>query len=420
MKRSDDMALLLVWFFGLLAVSLLGGGLWLVHAGLNGQGVGPLGPSAVFLIGLGLFSLALLGRFIVRRWLGCRTPPGTLAFAPLPLGTVQRLVRPDGAVLHVTAFGPEDAPVLLFTHGWELSGAEWFYAQQALAGPYRVVVWDLPGLGRSTGPRDQAYDLTRLAGHLQAVIEATGPQPVILAGHSIGGMVILTWCREAQASLLNRVAGLVLSHTTPTNPLRTTWGAQVLSPLERVLVKPMCRLTIALSPLVRVMNALAYLSGLTHLSNHLFQFAGRETREQLDFVSRSGLRANPVVSARGMLAMLRYDARDVLPTLPMPVLVVGGDVDKVTLPAASEYMRREIPQARAVRLAPAGHLGLLEQHGAWTQAVRDFARNCFDPGLKAAPAATSPRRSALVEAGHEGPHLWTEGQRWNTGVMKEP
>ena len=75
--------------------------------------------------------------------------------------------------------------------------------------------------------------------------------------------------------------------------------------------------TIALSPLVWMLVWLTYLNGSAHLSTHLFQFGGRETREQLDFIIRMVMRANPAVFARGMLARLRDDATAVLPTIPV-------------------------------------------------------------------------------------------------------
>jgi len=235
------------------------------------------------------------------------------------------------------------------------------------------LLWDLPGLGQSRAPDDREYDLDRLAGHLKAVLDLAGEQRVILCGHSIGGMITLTFCRLFPDQLSRQVAGLVLIHTTPTNPVQTAWGAPLLRPLQGPLLRPLCILTIALSPLVRLMNTLAFLNGLSHLGNHLMQFGGTETRGQLDFVARHDLRANPAVAARGMLAMMRYDATEVLPTIPVPTLVIAANRDRATPPWASHLIARQTPHAGEVTLDPAGHLGLLEQHGDWQKAVAEFA-----------------------------------------------
>lgn len=381
--------LLLVWLMGLLSLGLLGGGAWLVWEWYDNWAAGLPADRRLLIAGLLLLGVTLLGRFLVTPFLGRPSRAGEEEMGTLPPGTVQRIPRPDGTVLHTESFGPQDAPVLLFTHGWGLSRAEWFYAQRHLAGRYRLLLWDLPGLGQSRAPDDREYDLERLAGHLKAVLELAGKERVILCGHSIGGMITLTFCRLFPDLLSRQVAGLVLTHTTPTNPVCTAWGAPLVRPLQNPLLRPLCFLTIGLSPLVRLMNALTFLSGLSHLGNHLMQFGGTETRGQLDFVVRHDLRASPAIAARGMLAMMRYGAVDVLPTLAVPTLVIAANRDKATLPEASRLIARQVPHAQEVTLAPAGHLGLLEQHRDWLQVVEAFAEQCLTRPAQARPLEPS-------------------------------
>jgi pimeloyl-ACP methyl ester carboxylesterase len=58
------------------------------------------------------------------------------------------------------------------------------------------------------------------------VLDAScGSRPVILAGHSIGGMTLRTFCRLFPELLGPKVAGLVLINTTYTMPLNTSWRA---------------------------------------------------------------------------------------------------------------------------------------------------------------------------------------------------
>ncbi|MGI8748545.1 MAG: alpha/beta fold hydrolase, partial [Deinococcus sp.] len=321
--------------------------------------------------------LSLFGQLLIAPFLGRKPRPDEEEPRTLPGGGVQRLSRPDGSSLHVESHGPPDAPVLLFTHGWGLSSAEWFYARRHLADRFRLVLWDLPGLGQSQAPRDHRYDLTKLAGDLRAVLDVAGPQPVILCGHSIGGMITLTFCRLFPEQLGHQVVGLALIHTTSVNPMNTCWGTPWVRSLQNPLVRPLCFITIVLSPLMRVMNGLSYLNGSAHLTNHLTRFGGRETRGQLDFIVRLGLRANPAVGARGMLAMLEYRETEVLPSITVPTLVVAANADKLTLPEASRFIAQNVAHAEEVTLSPAGHLGLVEQHREWGKAVADFAGRCL-------------------------------------------
>ena len=94
-------------------------------------------------------------------------------------------------------------------------------------------VWDEPSLGRSTRPTTRDYSLEKFAADLEAVLALTGNKPAILGGHGIGGMITLTFCGLFPATLRRRVMGLVLTHTTPINPVRTTSGAAFYTAIEK-------------------------------------------------------------------------------------------------------------------------------------------------------------------------------------------
>jgi pimeloyl-ACP methyl ester carboxylesterase len=285
----------------------------------------------------------------------------------------------DGADLHVEVHGVPQGITLVLTHGWGLNGTEWNDLKRHLAGTFRLVVWDEPGLGQSTRPKDRDYSVEKLARNLHAVVEfaATGEKAVILVGHSIGGMIMLTYARLYQEALQSRVRGLVLTHTTPKNPVRTTSGAAFYTAIETPVLKPLMYLTIALSPLLWVLNWLSYRNGSAHLSTMRSSFGGTENWQQIEFATAFQLQASPAVVARGMLGMMNYNAQSVLTTLPVPVLVVGGDKDGVTKLAASRMMDAAIPHSHLRILSPAKHLGLVEHHREYAAAVREFAYECL-------------------------------------------
>ena len=171
--------------------------------------------------------------------------------------------------------------------------------------------------------------MENLSRHLEAVLGLAGDRPAILLGHSIGGMITLTFCRLFPRALGDRVRGIALVHTTYTNPVRTTNMAGLLTALERPVIVPLLHLTIWLSPLLWLSNLMSYLNGSALLSTKSSGFAGTETWEELDFVARFQLQASPAVMARGMLGMLRYDATAVLKAINVPALVLAGDRDSV-------------------------------------------------------------------------------------------
>lgn len=303
---------------------------------------------------------------------------------PLHSDRTQELVRPDGTKIHAEIFGPADAPALVFTHGWSTSNTEWYYAKRQLGGSFRLIFWDLPGLGQSTQPDNRDFSLEKMASDLDAVVSLAGGKPVILVGHSIGGMINLTYCRLFPGRLGHQVSGIVQVDTSYTNPVNTTKGAALSRALQKPVAEPILHAMIWFSPVVRAMNWFSYRNGTSQLMNAKSGFAGSETRGQVDLISRYGWESSPAVVARGTLAMFHWDATPVLPAIHVPVLLLVGRQDTTTLPGASEYMQRTIPGARLEEVEPSAHYGLLEQNQRFDAAIARFAQ-----ALPRAPAAAS-------------------------------
>ena len=373
--------LLSIWFMAAAALGIAGGAIYSAHRWIRDSWgwddtlkvsvfQPALGyPSAgLLLLAICLACIALLGRPIVITLLRAIRPSDEdqqpdPRESPHPDET-KEIRRPDGSMLHLESYGPVEGAPLICTHGWGLNSQEWNYLKANIPSGYRLVVWDLPGTGDSTKPHNNDLSVEKFANDLQEVIRAVSRpgKPALLVGHSIGGMILLTFCRLFPTALHQSVGGLVLVHTTPTNPVRTTSGSAILSALEAPVLKPLCYLTILLSPLLRVINWMAYANGSVHLLDWRSSFAGTETWQQIDFSARFHPRVSPAVLARGMLGMMNYDATAVLPEIPVPTLVVTADQDTTTKPSAGRAIHQVVPAATLIELAPAKHLGLIEHH----------------------------------------------------------
>ena len=277
---------------------------------------------------------------------------------------------------------------MVFIHGWGLDSQEWIYTQRELGERYRLITFDLPGLGDSTRPTDRNWNLERLAEHLDAVIDTAGGKPVVLVGHSIGSMIILTYCKCFPEALARKVRGVVLAHGTYTNPMRTTSRPRLHTALQKPVLEPLCHLMIWLSPLVRVLSWLSYLNGSAHRSTERDSFSGKETRGQLDFITRYYCKAPPDVLGRGMLAMFRYDATSVLNQIHIPTLVIAGDKDGTCTPEASRFIAERIPDAELITLTSAKHCGLFEHHRQFHEAISGFLRRGYGQRKKERGACT--------------------------------
>jgi pimeloyl-ACP methyl ester carboxylesterase len=360
--------LLLLWLLGLLSLAMVGGGLYLLWAWYVGVvvGTGYLVASLVMLV------LTLTGRWLVLLF----HPAGRDEPTAARTGTAQRIERPDGAALQVEEYGLAAGPVLIFTHGNGTNSTAWYYAKRQLADRFRLILWDLPGLGKSEGPRDNDYHLERMARDLEAVLPSAGDHPVVLVGHSIGGMIVQTFCRLFPQHLGTRVAGLVLLDTTYTNPVKTTTGSGFFRAVQKPLLEPLLHLMIWLAPVVWLMNWLSYFNGSAHLASILTGFAGSETRGQLDFATRFTPLASPAVQARNTLAMFQFDATPYLAAINVPVLALVGHLDRMTIPEASAYISEQVPGGQLAKVAPGGHMALLEQHEQVMHQIGELAARC--------------------------------------------
>lgn len=102
----------------------------------------------------------------------------------------------DRADLHIEqGGGAEDAPNLLFLHGFGADRLSWAATAPAFADSHRVWLADLPGHGRSAGHSACAIeDMADAVGEAMRVITSG---PVCVVGHSLGGAVALALARRA-------------------------------------------------------------------------------------------------------------------------------------------------------------------------------------------------------------------------------
>ena len=315
-------------------------------------------------------------------------------------GEQRTVITPDGTEVHVEIYGQNGRPTLLLTHGWSLDSTEWYYVKKEMAARFRVVVWDLPGLGRSQRSKEADYSLEKMARDLEAVLRATSDGPVILVGHSIGGMIVQTFCRIFPQHLSQRVAALALVHTTFTNPLRTALGSTLWTALEKPIIVPLNYLMIWLSPLVWLSNWQSYLNGSLLITSQVSSFAGRQTWGQVEYSSRLFAKASPAVTARGNLEMLSFDEQATLPTINVPVLIVAGGNDRLTKPEASEHLDKMFRHAILTELQPAGHLGHWEQHGEFTTLLAEFVERFGALASRSDASTAASSTASRLESAH--------------------
>jgi len=287
-----------------------------------------------------------------------------------------------GTSLYAESIGPKDAPTVILTHGWALDSTIWANTKTALSRQYRVISWDLPGMGKSKASA-HAVSLENFAADLALVIDWSGAGRVLLVGHSIGGMATQTLARDHADLVSRRVAGVILVNTTDRNPLRTMLGSSLCLALQKPVLVPMMYLTKALNWLAWLSAWQGYLNGTAHIANRL-AFASKVMRRQLDYITLLTTRNSPARQADGNLAMFRWQARAAFAGLKVPVLILAGHRDLVTMPHASKDIVADTPEATLRIIDDANHMGFLERAEVYNDAMIAFADQVF--AKESAPA----------------------------------
>jgi len=349
---------------GLLSAAIFGVGLWWVI----GWFLGTI-TIGFFIAGIVMLAFTFLGRYLILLFMGRfgKDDPKMARSSE-----TQRLKRPDGTEIHVEFFGPPNAQPIILTHGIGANSTDWYYAKRQLADRFRLILWDVTGVGKSGRSATGDYSLDKMASDLEGVL-MLAQKPAILIGHSMGGMITLNFCKLFPQHLGTRVAGLVLANTTYTNPIRTTTARKFLTAIQNPIIKPLMYIIIGLSPLFWLMVWMSYLNGTSLIPNRLATFSGHQTKGMVDFMSLLQCLCSQGVMAKQMLGMMKYDATGPLPHINVPTLIIAADVDRGCIPEASVYMQQHIPRSKLVMCTPSGHGAMLEQNEQFMTAVGEFA-----------------------------------------------
>jgi len=280
----------------------------------------------------------------------------------------------DGVPLHVEIDEPEGpragmtngapVPTVVFCHGYTLSLRCWVFQRRALrAAGYRVVLWDARGHGRSGAGSRESYEIDQLGHDLDSVIAAVAPRgPLVLVGHSMGGMTLMALAAHHPEVIRDRVIGVAFVATSPGGISAVSWG------LGKILGKAVHRL----GPF-----AVGQLAGRQGLVNSVLK-VGREVEEYfVDLYSFASpvplsivrLTADMIFKTRievisdFMETFDKHDKREALAQfIGVETLVINGMQDMMTPPEHSEEIVQLIPGAEHVLVKDAGHIIMLE-HG---------------------------------------------------------
>ncbi|WP_405938360.1 alpha/beta hydrolase [Streptomyces sp. NBC_00726] len=366
------------------------------RAGIAGAAIGVLAAGAAAGVAVERLTVGRGMRKRARLALDATGPYGALR------GTPGRATADDGTELYYEVDEvdpPEDtapagsrrrrlfgrkapAPVtVVFSHGYCLGQDSWHFQRAALRGLVRTVHWDQRSHGRSERGRAQAragggvpVGIDQLGRDLKAVIDAAAPEgPLVLVGHSMGGMTIMALADQYPDLLRDRVAAVAFVGTSSGKLNEVSFGLPVMgvNAVRRVLPGVLRALGSQTELVERGRRATADLfAGLIKR----YSFGSRDVDPAVARFAERLIESTPIdVVAEFYPAFAEHDKSAALPLFrDLPVLILAGDKDLVTPSSHSEAIADLLPEAELVIVPDAGHLVMLEHPETVTDRLADL------------------------------------------------
>ncbi len=274
---------------------------------------------------------------------------------------------PASGALYTESSGSGDtaAPVVLL-HGWGMNLRAFDGLRAALAQHHQVTAIDLPGHGASSWSAGSSQQ-QQLAGLAAAV-----PRAAVLVGWSLGGQLALQLAAEPALA----VQRLVLIATSPLFVRADDWPHGLSGATLR-----------------QFGAQLAHHAGQTIDDFIELQLRGSADATAVRATLKDSLRrhgsAAPAALAAGLEMLEHNDLRALARRIEVPALVIAGQYDRVTPPAAGQALSQLLPQGQLLTIRRAGHAPFLSHPGEVSAALLAFthehAPRWHSPGVRATP-----------------------------------
>ena len=246
-------------------------------------------------------------------------------------------------------------PDLVLLHGWGLNVRVWDGLVEGLRDRYRMIAVDLPGHGRSAWSAGQGTPAEQ-AWLIHSTLASISNRYSLL-GWSLGGQIAL----DLAAAMPGQVDRLVLVAATPRFAQSPDWPYGMPTAAITKLATQLrqdYRQTVSDFLELQVRGSLEGTSVLEKLRHALFVHG----------------EAQPGALAAGLNTLATSDLRATLAHVRARALVIGGQNDRITAPAASRALAQALPDAIYVEMRRAAHAPFLSHRAEFVALVDKFLR----------------------------------------------
>ena len=278
-------------------------------------------------------------------------------------GTPYALEASDGVQLHVEVDGgDEPGPTIVFAHGYAMNQDCWHFQRRDLRPTSRLVLYDQRSHGRSGRAPSDETSIRRLGVDLGEVIDHVAPPgPVVVVGHSMGGMSLMSLADQRPELFGDRIVGVGLVATSAVlvrgDEMSLRGRAnQVLHRYGPAAVATAAKQPDLIESVRRTGNDLGYV-----LTKRL-AFARRDISPSLVEFVAAMFAGTPVGVIADFLPQFgTHDTRRALAALERAdTLVLGSGRDQITPVQHSRDIVASVPSADYVEIPDAGHMVMLE------------------------------------------------------------
>lgn len=251
---------------------------------------------------------------------------------------------------HFLSWGDPSKPTVVLLHGSNQSAHSWDLVSLNLAENYHVLALDQRGHGDSEWNRGADYSIAEMSLDAEAFIKTHCSEPVILVGHSMGGMVSLTTALR-RADLLR---GLVCVDIGPE-----------VSEEGRKMIHEFVGRNIEFDDMETFLDRVAEYD----------QFRSREHIERTlkyNLIRRADGKYVTKADRRRHESTRPGFALDDVANLNLPTLVVRGEDSNILAPEAARRFSEALPAGELVVIADCGHNVASQNTPGFLAALKPF------------------------------------------------
>lgn len=261
-------------------------------------------------------------------------------------------ITANNITVNYTDEGPENAPVIIFIHGFPFSKEMWNKQMEVLNENFRVLAYDIRGHGKSYAGNDD-FSIELFVRDLLSLMNVLQIEKTTLCGLSMGGYIAL----NAVEHHPKRFDALVLCDTNCIADSAEAKGKRMKA-IEGLWE-----------------NGVEKFAD-DSLKNFFAQESFTTKKEVIDGVREMIINTSEKSIIKTLLALSkRKETCSKLPEIKVPVLIMVGEEDKITPPEAAQIMHENISDSELSIIKHSGHISNLENPEQFNEHLKRFLGN---------------------------------------------